>query len=380
MKNKIGQPDAYDELQRLNEFNKKIIENAPVAIFTVNKEGEFSSVNPALAVLSGLGEKAKEKLLGFNWLKNPYTIKCGLAGYIREGLEGKPFQLWDFPFINYWGEPQYIYFKGVPVSGKDGTIEGLLCIIEDTTEIVRTRAQLIQEAKMSFVGRLAAGIAHELNNPLATITANTELARELIENAGKESLGVADLGELMEYVDTIEKQAYRCTRTIKNLLEVTRKKDFGETTIDLGKFFDDLAHLVDLRKMKAAVIREISPGFPPVKGDPEALRQVFLNVISNALDAVEGTENGTVWIRTAAKNDRTVEVSVEDNGTGIPDDITDLIFEPFFTTKEPKKGTGLGLTLCYDFLQRMGGSIEVQRRQGGGSIFKITLPVQGEDG
>ncbi len=380
MKNKIGQPDAYDELQRLNEFNKKIIENAPVAIFTVNKEGEFSSVNPALAVLSGLGEKAKEKLLVFNWLKNPYTIKCGLAGYIREGLEGKPFQLWDFPFINYWGEPQYIYFKGVPVSGKDGTIEGLLCIIEDTTEIVRTRAQLIQEAKMSFVGRLAAGIAHELNNPLATITANTELARELIENAGKESLGVADLGELMEYVDTIEKQAYRCTRTIKNLLEVTRKKDFGETTIDLGKFFDDLAHLVDLRKMKAAVIREISPGFPQVKGDPEALRQVFLNVISNALDAVEGTENGTVWIRTAAKNDRTVEVSVEDNGTGIPDDITDLIFEPFFTTKEPKKGTGLGLTLCYDFLQRMGGSIEVQRRQGGGSIFKITLPVQGEDG
>ena len=380
MKNKIGQPDAYDELQRLNEFNKKIIENAPVAIFTVNKEGEFSSVNPALAVLSGLGEKAKEKLLGFNWLKNPYTIKCGLAGYIREGLEGKPFQLWDFPFINYWGEPQYIYFKGVPVSGKDGTIEGLLCIIEDTTEIVRTRAQLIQEAKMSFVGRLAAGIAHELNNPLATITANTELARELIENAGKESLGVADLGELMEYVDTIEKQAYRCTRTIKNLLEVTRKKDFGETTIDLGKFFDDLAHLVDLRKMKAAVIREISPGFPPVKGDPEALRQVFLNVISNALDAVEGTENGTVWIRTAAKNDRTVEVSVEDNGTGIPDDITDLIFEPFFTTKEPKKGTGLGLTLCYDFLQRMGGSIEVQRRPGGGSIFKITLPVQAENG
>jgi len=148
---------AEDELRRLNEFNKEIIENAPVAIFTVNKQGEFSSVNPALAVLSGLGEKAGEKLLGFNWLKNPYTIKCGLAQYIREALEGKPFQLWDFPFITYWGAPQYIYFKGVPVRGKDGNVEGLLCIIEDTTEIVRTRAQLGTGGKDVLCGAPGSG-------------------------------------------------------------------------------------------------------------------------------------------------------------------------------------------------------------------------------
>jgi two-component system, NtrC family, sensor kinase len=368
---------ADEELRRLNEFNKEIIENAPVAIFTVNQEGEFSSVNPALAVLSGLGEKAKEKLLGFNWLKNPYTIKCGLAQHIKEGLEGKPFQLWDFPFINYWGEPQYIYFKGVPVSGKDGNVEGLLCIIEETTEIVRTRAQLIQEAKMSFVGRLAAGIAHELNNPLATITANSELAKELIEHVDKDPLGSSDLNELREYIDTIEEQAYRCTRTIKNLLEVTRKKDFGANSINFKKFIEELLNGISFRKMKVKLIREIPEDIPDINGDPEALRQVFQNVISNAVDAVEGTENAAVWIRTIAKSDSMVEVAVEDNGTGIPGEMVDLIFEPFFTTKEPKKGTGLGLTLCYDFLQRMGGSIEVQQRPGGGSIFKIALPVHG---
>ena len=366
---------AEDELRRLNEFNKEIIENAPVAIFTVNKQGEFSSVNPALAVLSGLGEKAGEKLLGFNWLKNPYTIKCGLAQYIREALEGKPFQLWDFPFITYWGAPQYIYFKGVPVRGKDGNVEGLLCIIEDTTEIVRTRAQLIQEAKMSFVGRLAAGIAHELNNPLATITANAELAKELIEHAGEVPLGASDLDELKEYVDTVEEQAYRCTRTIKNLLEVTRKKDFGAGHINFNDFISEVINQINFKKIKVKLVKEVPPGLPEINGDPEALRQVFLNVISNAVDAVEGTENATVWIKTMLKSDNQLEVAVEDNGTGIPEDMAELVFEPFFTTKEPKKGTGLGLTLCYDFLQRMGGSIRVRQRPRGGSIFTIMLPV-----
>ncbi len=366
---------AEDELRRLNEFNKEIIENAPVAIFTINQEGEFSSVNPALAVLSGLGEKAKEKLLGFNWLKNPYTIKCGLAKHIREGLEGKPFQLWDFPFVNYWGDPQYIYFKGVPVRGKDGNVEGLLCIIEETTEIVKTRAQLIQEAKMSFVGRLAAGIAHELNNPLATITANAELAKELLENASEGSMDQSNLGEMKEYIDTIEEQAYRCTRTIKNLLEVTRKKDFGAGHINFHDFISEVIGQINFKKMKVKLIKEVPPDLPEINSDPEALRQVFLNVISNAVDAVEGTENASIWIRAMLKNNDRVEVAIEDNGTGIPEDIAEFIFEPFFTTKEPKKGIGLGLTLCYDFLQRMGGSIEVQQRPRGGSIFAITLPV-----
>lgn len=369
---------AEEELRRLNDFNREIIENAPVAIFTVNREGEFSSVNPALAVLSGLGERAGAKLLGFNWLNNPYTIKCGLAQHIREGLEGKPFQLWDFPFINYWGAPQYIYFKGVPLRDKEGNVEDLLCIIEETTEIVRTRAQLLQEAKMSVVGRLAAGLAHELNNPLATITANSELAKEIIENAEREGISASDLVELKEYIDTIEEQAYRCTKTIKNLLGVTRKKEFGTSAIDFKEFLSELLVLINFRKMGIKLIKKIPAGLPQIVADPEALRQVFLNVINNAVDALEGTENATVWIKAMTRDTEKLEITIEDNGIGIPEDMAELIFEPFFTTKGPKKGTGLGLTLCYDFLKRMGGNIEVQNRQGGGTIFVITVPLTGE--
>ncbi len=366
-----------EDLKRLGEFNYEIVENAPVAIFTINRKGEFSSVNPALAILSGLDtkEKAKEKLLGFNWIKNPYTVKCGMANYIKEGLKGKPFQLWDFPFINYWGVPQYIYFKGVPIKGKDGRIEGLLCIIEETTEIVKTRAQLMQEAKMSMIGRLTTGIAHELNNPLATITANAELALESLENLEGGRPGGKDLEEFKESLKVIEEQAFRCTKTIKNLLDMTRKKDLGKISIDLNQLLDELLDHINFRRLPVKFVQDVSLRLPPVKGDADAMRQVFLNVISNAVDAVEDTVNATIWLRAKKLNDNTLEVDIEDNGPGIPDNMKDLIFEPFFTTKGIKKGTGLGLTLCYDFLQRMGGSIEMQNRQAGGSIFRISLPL-----
>ena len=166
-----------NQFRLLNEFNKAIINNAPVAIFTLDRNGMFTSINPALASLSGLGMKAEERLIGFNWLQNPYTIQCGLAAFIERGLKGEPFQLWDFPFMTYKGDRNiFMDFKGVPLKKKNGQIAGLLCIIEETTDRVMTRAKLMQEAKRSAIGRLAAGIAHELNNPLGTLVAYSELA------------------------------------------------------------------------------------------------------------------------------------------------------------------------------------------------------------
>ena len=109
------------ELRLANELNKTIVDHAPVAIFTLSREGLFTSVNPALGALTGLGAKAEEKLIGFNWLKNPFTIKSGLAKHIKKGLQGTPFQLWDSPFVNWKGDKKlYIDFKGVPLKGRMG--------------------------------------------------------------------------------------------------------------------------------------------------------------------------------------------------------------------------------------------------------------------
>jgi len=370
------QKKTEDDLRRLNRFNEAIIENAPVAIFTIDRNGLFTSVNPALAALSGLGSMAEEKLIGFNWLTNPYTIKCGLADLIRKGLQGESFQLWDFPFVTYRGDrAQYINFKGVPLKRKNGAVEGLLCIIEETTERVRASEQLMQEAKMSMIGRLTTGIAHELNNPLATITANAELALESLENLEGGTFTRKDMEEFKESLRVIEEQAFRCTKTIKSLLDVTRKKDLGKTSIDLTGLLDEILDHINFQRLPVRFIEDVPSPLPAVKGDFDAMRQVFLNVIVNAVDAVEGQKDAAIWIKVRRMPGNTLEVAIEDNGPGIPEKIRELIFEPFFTTKGIKKGTGLGLTLCYDFLQRMGGGIEVGQRLEGGSVFRISLPL-----
>ena len=227
------QRKAEEELRRLNDFNTAIIDNAPVAIFTIDKSGKFMSVNPALATLSGLGDQAEEKLLGFNWIENPYTVRCGLAEHIKKGLEGVSFELQDFPFITYRGDRgQYIHFRGVPLTGKDGKVEGLLCIIEDNTEKVKALMQSIQDAKMSVIGGLMTGVAHELNNPLAAIAANSELACEMFQNL-EDGADKDDIEELRGYLGAIEEQAFRCKDIIKDMIDLTKKDGFEAHEINL---------------------------------------------------------------------------------------------------------------------------------------------------
>jgi len=372
------QKKAEDELRRLNEFNTAIIDNAPIAIFTLDRRGVFNSVNPALAELSGLGPEAGERLIGLNWLKNAYTVKCGLASHISKGLRGQAFQLWDFPFINYMGNRSlYMDFKGVPLKGKNRKIEGLLCIIEETTDRVKTRAKLMQEGKMSAIGRLAAGIAHELNNPLGTLVAYSERANNYLESFPKSTVGRTDLKKLRGYLEIIEEEAFRCKSVTTDILGLSRKEGLEISEIDLGNLLDNILELMNIDGSNVRVIKTATPELPHILGDINATRHIFVNLISNAVDALDGRMDATIRIRTRVKEHQVV-VEIEDNGTGIPDSIADKIFEPFFTTKESKKGIGLGLSLCYDFVSAMGGTIRVESRPGLGTTFFTALPVKGQ--
>lgn len=367
---------VQEELTRLNEFNAAIIDHTPVAIFTIDPTGKFASVNPAGAILSGLGPEAKEKLFKFNWLVNPFTVRCGLADYIRKGLEGEPFELWDFPFTTYRGDrSQYIHFVGVPLRGKDGSVEGLVCLIEETTERVRIAAQLMQEAKMSAIGRLATGIAHELNNPLATLVAHSELACDLMKSISGGTLSPVERAELESYMEIIQEQAFRCRDIIKDFLSLPRKEGLDRHEIDVNTVLEGIVPICSRPNQEITVTMDLDPRLPRVRGDADALRQIFLNILRNAMDAVESRPGAEIRVSTEGTS-RTIEVSIEDNGVGIPESMADLIFEPFFTTKGSRKGIGLGLTLCYDLLKRMGGHIEALPRQGGGSIFRISLPLE----
>ncbi len=363
------------ELRLANELNKTIVDHAPVAIFTLSREGLFTSVNPALGALTGLGAKAEEKLIGFNWLKNPFTIKSGLAKHIKKGLQGTPFQLWDSPFVNWKGDKKlYIDFKGVPLKGKNGSVEGLLCIIEETTDRVTTRAKLMQEAKMSFIGKLAAGIAHQLNNPLAMVVAYAELAKKHFSQKGQKQ---AEREKLSGYLDIVAEEAFRCKIVIDDLLSLPQKEGSDVTEVDINGLLGGLLELINVGKSSVRVVRELGSGLPPAKADIAGLRQVFLNLLTNALDAVEGRLDAVIVIRTGAEKTKLI-VEVEDNGVGIPASIADKIFEPFFTTKERKKGIGLGLSLCRELLSNMGGTVRLEERPGCGTIFVVTLPLSGK--
>jgi len=368
-----------EQLRRISELNSAIIENAPVAIFTIDRNGMFLSVNPALGTLSGLGAQASEKLLGFNWLRNRYTISCGLADYIKKGLNGEAFALWDFPFANYRGESQYMHFRGVPLRTKDGRVEGLLCIIEETTERVRISAQLMQEGKMSAIGRLATAIAHELNNPLATLVAHAELACDLIPPSGRLGVTAAEFEELRGYLEVVQKQAFQCKEIIKNLFDLLWREGIEEGSIDVNYLLDDIVGGKDFSGLGVRITRVFLTELPLIKGDSRALRQVFINITQNALDAMEARTGAEILIKTEIDKE-CIRVEFEDNGPGIPETIADHIFEPFFTTKKSSEGMGLGLAICHDLMKKMRGGIEMRQRQGGGSIFRISLPVTASKG
>jgi two-component system, sporulation sensor kinase E len=362
----------------LSEFNKAIIDNAPVAIFTLDSHGVFTSINPTLASMSGLGADAGRKLLGFNWLTNPYTVACGLADYMKKALNGEPFELHDFPFITYRGDKHiYLDFKGVPLRAKNGSVEGLLCIIEEATERVKTRTELIQEAKMSAIGRLATGVAHELNNPLATMAAHSELALDLLQSSNWH-LRNEEMEELEEHLRVIQEHTFRCKHIITELFHLSQR-GFESIRVDLRKILNEALETIGTVPANLRVLRKLQRRLPTVTGDPSALRQCFVNLVRNAIDAMEGRAEPTLQVRARTTGNGFVAVEIEDNGCGIPADVGDKIFDPFFTTKGARKGVGIGLTLCFEFVSRMGGKIEVESEEGKGTLFRVLLPVGGHE-
>jgi two-component system NtrC family sensor kinase len=240
-----------------------------------------------------------------------------------------------------------------------------------------TRAKLMQEVKMSAIGRLAAGIAHELNNPLGTLVAYAERASNYLESVSKDFPEQFALEKLRGYLNIIDEEAFRCKRVVSDILSVPKKEGMEIIQVDIERILDKILERLSVDNTNLTVAREATVSLPSILGDSRVLRQVFVNLINNAVDALEGRMDAKLWIRTALKDDMVI-IEVEDNGIGIPDTIIDKIFEPLFTTKESKKGIGLGLSLCHDFVKSMEGTIKVESKPGFGTTFIVSLPINME--
>ncbi len=234
-------------------------------------------------------------------------------------------------------------------------------------ELESREEQIIHSRKVASLGTLVSGIAHELNNPINNIVLSADVL------TGKRPLPEERRRQL---VDDILRQALRASEIVKNLLEFSRAQTSAHTEFDLNVLLHETLRLAEnqIKLSQVRLIDEIEDDLPRMTGNRQGLQQVFLNLITNAVHAME--HGGVLTIRAARAGERKIRVQVQDTGTGIPDEVLPHIFDPFFTTKEVGKGTGLGLSVSYGIIKKHGGQITVKSSPGCGTLFTIDLPVQ----
>jgi signal transduction histidine kinase len=251
-----------------------------------------------------------------------------------------------------------------PLVAKDLQQIGRLIIFDDITDRDELERQLVQADKLSSIGLLAAGVAHEVNTPLAVISTYAQmLAKQISEDEQKSKL-----------LDKIAKQTFRASEIVNSLLNFSRTSTTEFIELDVSKVIQETLNLLEHQLKKSAIEVKLTAesALPPVKANAGKLQQVFLNLFLNARDAMES--GGVLTIRVWSE-DGFARIDIADNGQGIQPENLARIYDPFFTTKAARKGTGLGLSVSYGIVREHGGTIEVESRWGAGSRFRVELPL-----
>ena len=239
------------------------------------------------------------------------------------------------------------------------------------------RRQVIESSKLAGIGELAAGVAHEINNPVAVMIEEAGWIRDLMEDGRVNA--PEDRAEIERALQQIHTQGRRCKEITAKLLSFARGSDGSHRLLDLNQIIEDVIRLV-ARQAKFSHIEvetALAPGLPPLPASETEMHQVVLNLVNNALQAM-ARDGGRLTVSSEVA-DSAIVVTVRDTGPGIPAAILERIFDPFFTTKPVGQGTGLGLSICYGIVKKMGGRIEIDSRAGQGATFRVVLPVAPTD-
>jgi two-component system NtrC family sensor kinase len=233
---------------------------------------------------------------------------------------------------------------------------------------------LLQTQKLAALGELAAGVAHEINNPLAIIRQEAEWLRQLLE--GQRLRDAPEWGEIQDSLREIIQQVERSREITHNLLNLARPREPVIQEVNLNKLVADMSALVEREagQHNIKIVRDLQSDLPLLYSDPPLLRQVILNLLNNAQQAIQ--QDGVISIATRSTPDGYVNLTVTDTGGGIAAEDLPKIFHPFFTTKPPGQGTGLGLAICHRILDELGGRIAVASQVGQGATFTVSLPLK----
>ncbi|MDP3431187.1 MAG: ATP-binding protein [Desulfomicrobium sp.] len=244
-------------------------------------------------------------------------------------------------------------------------------------ELRRMQKHVLDAGKLAAIGELAAGVAHEINNPLAIMMENAGWIQDLLKS--DDPLSSENMAEITLSLQTIATQGHRCREITHKLLSFARKADSNVNVAHINSLLEDIAGFARQKaKYRDVEVRlSLDPQAGDVECSPTEIQQIILNLVNNSFDAIE-KDVGVVQLK-SVREGKFIRIDVEDNGHGIPAHILPDIFEPFFTTKDAGKGTGLGLSICRDILAKMGGSISVESASGQGCVFHVHLPRHAKD-
>jgi PAS domain S-box-containing protein len=368
-----------EELQKSEARYQALVENAADLIYTVDESGRILSLNKFAADFFAYawpsmapGEARPEDFVGRTFFdifsRDSARFHLDWLTEVKETGRVKPKR-----HQVTIGEHEFWFSTSiVGLKDENGEIYAYEIISRNITGRKAFEERMINMEKLAAVGTLAAGVAHEINNPIAVILGFTE---HLLEKTD-------DRPDIKDTLQVIEEEGLKCKKIVQNLLTFARAPERAETTSEINKILEKMLAVVSntLLTKKIRLEASLAPDLPRVKGDPRELQQVFINMVNNAMDSMKG--GGFLKVSTRMAGDgRRVAIEFSDSGTGIPREVQPKIFEPFFTTKKTGEGTGLGLSVSYGIITKYGGNIifssyhAAEYPEKHGTTFRIYLPV-----
>ncbi|OGW21566.1 MAG: hypothetical protein A2X55_05510 [Nitrospirae bacterium GWB2_47_37] len=347
--------DANRQLSYLKEFSENIIESAPVGIATIDAQLKVKYWNKGIETITGIKKPDafnNSIVLLLPWIPGDILLQNEQKELSFETPEHRTFKINISPFKDSSGD----------MGG------GFVFILEDITENKKMEEQLLQASKLAGIGKLTAGISHEIGNPLASISS-------LVQELDSMDMRSAEGMEFTEKsLQTINNHIERIARIVRSLGDFARVSSAEKKVCNIAEILDRTVTLVkyDKRFKNINLVTEIE-GAPELYVNPDQIQQVFMNFMLNAIDAMPDGGDLTISMKRKGEN---AEIVFSDTGAGMDESVIDRIFDPFFTTKPPGKGTGLGLSICYGIIREHEGTITVKSKKGEGTTFTISFPLE----